>query len=170
MPAVLTTRLNISKIGVISDTHVPTRAAALPASLHEHFKNVDFIIHCGDLVDNNVLIELKAIAPVYAVKGNMDGPDIKEPEELVLFINNTFTVCAAHGTGSPYGLHERLIKKFVSYKPYMILYGHTHTADIGSFNGTLFFNPGSCTAGNVNNSIGLLEIKHDSIERKIIPL
>jgi uncharacterized protein len=170
MPADLTTRVNVSRIGVISDTHIPTRAKQLPSAVFSHFKNVDFIIHCGDLVEENVLIELKAISPVYAVKGNMDGHDIKEPEELVLEINNKFTLCVAHGSGSPFGLKERLVKKFREYKPYMIIHGHTHLPEISEFSGIKIFNPGSGTNGQEYDSIGILDVKTESIDCKIIPL
>jgi putative phosphoesterase len=161
---------SIDRIGVISDSHIPTRANQLPAEIHKHFKGVDFIIHCGDIVGENVLVELETIAPVYAVKGNMDGHDIKAPLEHVLKINNTFTLCAAHGTGSPLDVKERLYKKFMINKPYMILHGHTHCPEISTFRDIVFFNPGSCTHGNDYNSIGVLDIKKDSIDCKIIRL
>lgn len=170
MPADLTTRVNITKIGVISDTHIPTRAKKLPAALHEHFKNTDFIVHCGDIVEKNVLFELGTIAPVYAVKGNMDSHDINEPLELTLLINNKFTLCAAHGTGSPFDIKERLYKKFLHVHPYITLFGHTHTPEISKYLDVVFFNPGSCTHGTDYNSVGILDVMQDSIECKIIPL
>jgi uncharacterized protein len=170
MPAVLTTRVKITKIGVISDTHIPTRAKQLPAAVFSHFKNVDLIIHCGDIVEESVLLELAAICPVRAVKGNMDSHEIKEPDELVLEINNKFILCISHGTGSPFDIKERLFKKFRPNKPYMILYGHTHSPEVSIYADTKFFNPGSCTNGHEYDSIGILDIKSDLIDCKIIPL
>ena len=170
MPADLTTRVNISKIGVISDTHIPTRAKQLPVAVFSHFKGVDLIIHCGDIVEQNVLVELAAIAPVYAVKGNMDSHDIKEPSELIIEINKKFTLCVSHGTGSPFDTKERLSKKFRAYKPYMIIHGHTHLPEISAYSDIKIFNPGSCTNGHDYNSIGILDIKPDLIDCKIIPL
>jgi putative phosphoesterase len=161
---------NIKRIGVISDTHIPSRAKQLPPVIFSHFKNVDFIIHCGDLVEENVLVELKAIAPVYAVKGNMDGHDINEPDEVVLEINNKFILCIAHGTGAPFEIKQRLYKQFMGFKPYMILHGHTHSPEISEFSGAIIFNPGSSTNGSEYDSIGILEVRNDSIDCKIIPL
>ena len=60
------------KVGVISDTHVPAIVPSLPPAVFDIFKGVDLILHAGDIVDLSVLDELRAIAPVEAVAGNMD--------------------------------------------------------------------------------------------------
>ena len=64
-------------IGLISDTHVPKRAICIPQKVFEVFKNADFIIHAGDLVEMSVIDDLEQIAPVLAVHGNMDSLDVK---------------------------------------------------------------------------------------------
>jgi uncharacterized protein len=161
---------NIHRIGVISDTHIPTRATQLPAAVFSGFKDVDLIIHCGDLVEKSVLIELNVIAPVYAVRGNMDGEEIHAPDELVLDINEKFILCIAHGIGPKFGTVERLYKKFREEKPYMLIFGHTHVPEMGNYSDVLTFNPGSATNGSDYNSIGMLEIKQDKIDRSIIRL
>ncbi|EGL83809.1 hypothetical protein CathTA2_0625 [Caldalkalibacillus thermarum TA2.A1] len=64
------------KIGVLSDTHVPKRAKALPAALLEGLKGLDFIIHAGDWQSLEVYDLLSRIAPVDGVAGNVDGEEI----------------------------------------------------------------------------------------------
>ncbi|MGE5482587.1 MAG: metallophosphoesterase family protein [Bacteroidota bacterium] len=64
------------RIGVISDTHVPVRARALPGEVFEIFAGVDLILHAGDLVTLDVLEELETIAPVLAVHGNVDRVEV----------------------------------------------------------------------------------------------
>ncbi len=64
------------RVGVISDTHVPAIARSLPAAVFEVFKGVDLILHAGDVVELSVLDELRTIAPVEAVAGNMDGSEV----------------------------------------------------------------------------------------------
>lgn len=59
-------------IGVISDTHIPERADALPNTVVETFKDVDYIWHAGDLVSTEVKDQLNRIAPTKCVQGNMD--------------------------------------------------------------------------------------------------
>ncbi|MCK5587929.1 MAG: metallophosphoesterase family protein, partial [Candidatus Lokiarchaeota archaeon] len=79
------------KIGLISDTHIPVIAKALPEEVIHVFKKseVSLIIHAGDLVSLTVIGELDKIAPVLAVHGNMDSigvatqlPEINETEIL----------------------------------------------------------------------------------------
>lgn len=64
------------RIGVISDTHVPVRARALPGEVFEIFAGVDLILHAGDLITLNVLDELGSIAQVLAVHGNVDRVEV----------------------------------------------------------------------------------------------
>lgn len=66
------------RIGVISDTHVPVRARALPGAVFDIFAGVDLILHAGDLITLDVLAELQTIAPVLAVHGNVDRPEVIE--------------------------------------------------------------------------------------------
>ena len=58
-------------IGVISDTHIkPNGKRRIPPIVFETFKNVDFILHAGDLNALQVVSELETLAPVFAVHGN----------------------------------------------------------------------------------------------------
>ena len=60
-------------IGIISDTH-----GLLRPEVYEAFHHVDRIIHAGDIGNENILQKLENIAPVTAVRGNMDGRTIRE--------------------------------------------------------------------------------------------
>ena len=60
------------RIGIISDTHIPSRARQLPAFVAQAFAGVDRILHAGDINDYSVLRELNAIAPTESVAGNTD--------------------------------------------------------------------------------------------------
>jgi putative phosphoesterase len=159
---------NVKRIGVISDTHIPARAASLPVSLAEKLAAVDFIIHCGDLVSSTVLKKLASIAPVYAVKGNMDPHEINEPDELIFEINSRFILCAAHGSGPPFNVKAGLLKKFSKYDPDVILFGHTHMQENTNYGNIVFFNPGSCTVGVDNNTIGILTVNSGNISGEIV--
>lgn len=154
---------NIKEIGVISDTHIPTRASRLPEKIKEYFKNVDFIIHCGDIVKEEVILELNLITKTYAIIGNMDSVELNYPSELIFKINNNFIICVTHGYGSPFGIKERLFKKFIEIKPSIILFGHTHSPLNEKYNGITFFNPGSATCGIDVNSIGIIKLFNSEI-------
>ena len=63
-------------VGLVSDTHVPVRAKYIPKTVFKVFENVDFIVHAGDLVSLAVIDQLEQYAPVLAVHGNMDSPQV----------------------------------------------------------------------------------------------
>ncbi|MFH1655529.1 MAG: metallophosphoesterase family protein [Candidatus Omnitrophota bacterium] len=159
------------RIGVISDTHIPNRAKDIPEAVCKDFKEVDLILHVGDFVDISVLEKLKTFAPVKAVVGNMDYPEVVNalPKKDVVKINN-FKIALIHGYGAPIGLQERIRKEFKD-KPDIIVYGHSHKPVNETRDGILFFNPGSATDKIFSpfNSYGIIEI-NDKIEAKIIKL
>lgn len=59
-------------IGLISDTHIPDRAKEIPQKVIDAFKDVDLILHAGDLTSMKVIEELEKIAPTIVIQGNMD--------------------------------------------------------------------------------------------------
>ena len=60
------------RIGLISDTHIPTAGRDLWPQVYDALRGVDLIMHAGDLHDPIVLDWLEALAPVLAVSGNGD--------------------------------------------------------------------------------------------------
>jgi len=169
-------------IGVISDTHIPTRAKNLPAEIKDIFKNVDLIIHAGDFVNFETKKELEKIAPVIAVEGNMDLKEVREklPEGIILKIYN-FKIGIAHSPTSiwlvshlDFGekLAERLAKK---ENLDILVFGHTHRPHLEEFNfegrKILLINPGSPTDPLFyQTAVGLLRITKDSFKGQIIYL
>jgi len=159
------------KIGVLSDTHIPERALQLPEEISHIFKGVDLIIHAGDLVSLDVIRELKKIAPVKAVCGNMDPADARAtlPKKEVITAGK-FKIGVFHGKGAP----ERILtqaKEVFNEKLDVIIFGHSHAALCEKQKGTLFFNPGSPTDTIFApfRSVGILEI-NDEIKGTIVKL
>jgi uncharacterized protein len=119
-------------VGVISDTHGLIRPAALKAlrgSVH--------ILHAGDVGTPEILEELRGIAPVTAVRGNVDREDWAGalPQSQVVEFDGV----------SVYMLH---ILAGLDLKPEAagfsaVIYGHSHAPKIEVKNGVLYFNPGS---------------------------
>src|SRR5687768_4030311 len=75
LPAEFPVERVAARFGLISDTHMPERCPALPASLDRVFRGVDLILHAGDLGELAVLDRLSVVAPVVAVHGNDDTPE-----------------------------------------------------------------------------------------------
>jgi hypothetical protein len=152
-------------IGLISDTHIPTRADKLPEKVSEIFKDVDFIIHSGDFVSLSVAEELEKIAPLYAVQGNMDFQEIREkyPKFAIVKVFN-HTIGVYHGSLNPLKL-EAIARK---YGLSVLVSGHTHMSGIRRKE-TIFINPGSPTNPIFSKrSIGLLRVTKESIEPEIV--
>jgi putative phosphoesterase len=119
-------------IGVISDTHGLLRPEAL-AALHDS----DYIIHAGDIGDPAILTELGEIAPVTAIRGNVDR-DVWAKKIPATNVLEAGAVCV-------YVLHNL---KELDLKPEaagfdVVVSGHTHAAKSEMKNGVLYFNPGS---------------------------
>jgi putative phosphoesterase len=66
------------RVVVLSDTHAPRRWRMCPPQVAEHLRGADLILHAGDVCTASVLAELAQYAPVTAVLGNNDGPDVAD--------------------------------------------------------------------------------------------
>jgi uncharacterized protein len=135
------------KIGVLSDTHIPERAAALPAKLLAGMKGVDLIIHAGDLSELHVLDALRKVCPdVRAVAGNMDPAEVRRllPEKLLLKAGD-FSIGVAHGYGPPGSLPQMMRELFKKDRVDIIIYGHSHQPTCIDDSVPFLFNPGSPT-------------------------
>jgi putative phosphoesterase len=147
------------KVGVLSDTHVPAAARTLPPVLFDIFKGVDLILHAGDIVDLSVLEDLRAIAPVEAVAGNMDDSTAHAmlPSKKVLTLGN-FSVGLIHGKYKIDIQREMIRREFGEVD--LIVYGHSHAPFWGREGDVYFLNPGSPTDKRYApyNSVALLHI------------
>ncbi len=158
-------------IGLISDTHIPSRAQCIPKAVFDTFATVDFIIHAGDLVQLSVIDELEQIAPVLAVHGNMDGPEVSsvfpQINSLKIFDRKIGVV---HDPDTMQGMTKmRELTKENGFD--VLVYGHTHNANIKWEGKTLYINPGSPTnpSSLLNKpSVALLKITKEEITPEII--
>jgi len=161
------------RIGVIADTHIPEKADRIPQKILKDFKNVDIIVHAGDLGDISVLDELNsACKTVKAVWGNMDPPAVRcRLPDRQIFKAGNYKIGVMHGYGPPKGLLKFLSCAFSGEKLDIIIFGHSHEAFNENIEGVLFFNPGSATdqASAEHNSYGIIEI-NGGIETKIIEI
>ena len=149
------------RVGVLSDTHGLLRPEVVDA-----LKGVDQIVHAGDLDTPEILDALKKIAPVTAVKGNMDhgGWTRKLQKTEVLKV----------GRHMLYVLHEidSLDLDPDAAGIGVVIFGHSHNHSIARKNGVLYLNPGGAGHRRFNYSISLaiLTVSDDRIEPRIIEL
>ena len=157
-------------IGVLSDTH----SLIIPAGLLERLKSVDLIIHAGDLCDIHTLKLLKKIAPVKAVQGNMDEPEVKKELPLKeIIICGNFKIGVTHGhIGDTREALKNAMTSFKDDKMDVVIFGHAHQAQSRQIGATLYFNPGS--PNDVTKakflSYGLISIEAGKIKTEIIKI
>jgi uncharacterized protein len=161
-------------VGLISDTHIPSKARNIPETVFKVFENVDYIIHAGDLVDLAIIDELEQFAPVLAVHGNMDSPQVSGafPEINSMKIMD-WRIGVIHDAGVYNGVTKlREIAKQNFFN--VLVYGHTHTSSINWESKTLFINPGSPTAPEppflCKPSVALLKITRESVTPEIVEI
>ena len=158
------------KIYVISDTHVPVVARELPPELLRAMNDAQLIIHAGDLVELSVLEELRAIAPVEAVFGNMDGWATRRPLSAKKVVEaQGKRIGLVHGAGAPWSLPERVLREFENVD--IIVFGHSHQPLREQRGQVLLFNPGSPTDTRFApyRSYGIIEIG-ESVKAEIVRL
>jgi len=123
----------VIRIGVISDTHGLLRPEVAPA-----LAGVEMILHCGDVGNFSVLEELSKIAPVTAIRGNVDreGKCAQLPETEVALAEGRY-IYMLHDLKT---LHlDPAAGRFAA-----VLFGHTHVPNSYTHRGVLYLNPGSC--------------------------
>jgi len=127
------------RIVVLADTHIHL-LEHLPKKIIDALSTVNLIIHAGDFTGVKLLEELKHLKEVKAVQGNMDSMEIKTvlPVKEIIEVENKL-IGITHGSGSPWGIEERVIKMFESNRIDIIVYGHSHRSQNKVIDGILFF-------------------------------
>jgi putative phosphoesterase len=161
------------KVVVLSDTHAPRRWRSCPPLVAERLRNADLILHAGDVCTALVLDELAAYAPVRAVLGNNDGPDVAAwgaPAELEIDLGG-LRVAMIHDSGPAARRAARMRRRFPAAG--LVVFGPSHIPLDQSADGIRIFNPGSPTdrRRQPNGTIGILSITGGVlIEASIIPV
>jgi len=148
-------------IGVISDTHGLLRPEAVDA-----LQGADYIIHAGDIGRSIILDELRSIAPVVAVRGNMDGgwwayqlpvADVLEVNKILIYVIHDISKIDVD-------------PKTANIK--VVISGHTHSPSIGNHDGVLYLNPGSAGPRRSKRpvSVALIKIAGMATKAELITL
>ena len=154
---------------VVADTHVPRRARALPEGLVPYLERADLILHAGDLMDSGLLNELAEYAPVRAVRGNLDPPDLELPETLEVGFGG-IRVAMIHDSGRKQGRRWRLRRRFPDAR--VVIFGHSHIPFLEDESGLMLLNPGSPTdrRRQPRHTFALLHAQAERVRAEILPL
>jgi putative phosphoesterase len=158
---------------VLSDTHAPRFWKRCPAAVAAHLRSADLILHGGDVCVASVLDELAQYAPVVAVCGNNDGPDVVAwgaPESIELDIEG-LPVAMIHDSGQKTGRMPRMRRRFPDAR--LVVFGHSHIPWDEEEDGVRVFNPGSPTdkRRQPHGTLGLLDIVDGVLrDARIVPV
>jgi len=165
------------RVGLIADTHIPRDVKAIPPHVKEAFKNVDLILHAGDIYTGDVLDELENIAPVLAARGNGDW---RLPEDRRLKDNHVLDVGGVrlgmtHGLDYPRSpdYYDAAMERDFGGRVDVLVFGDTHTAMVETLNSVCLVNPGSPALPSNRyelGTVGLLEIAGNKCEARIVQL
>lgn len=153
------------RLGLISDTHGLLRPAVHPA-----LAGVDVILHAGDVCGDDILHELRLIAPVHAVSGNCDVPG--DPN-LPPSFEHTFEdvrVHMSHGHELGRPKPEQLLQSYPDAD--VVIYGHTHRQLIFQLAGRMAVNPGAAGARRFDlaPSVAVMTIDGSRVAVELIEL
>ncbi|MDX2007701.1 MAG: metallophosphoesterase family protein [Meiothermus sp.] len=149
------------RIGVISDTHGLLRPQALVA-----LRGSDLIVHAGDVDGPEVLEGLRRLAPVVAVRGNVDrgafGVSLKEVEFIEV---GGLTLYVRH-------ILDELDLEPAAAGFAAVIYGHSHVPSVEVRRGVVYFNPGSAGPKRFSLpvSLGVILVEGGRVEARLIEL
>jgi uncharacterized protein len=149
------------RVAVLSDTHAPHRWRGCPPAVAAVLEHCELILHAGDVCIAEVLDELSQWAPVHAVLGNNDGPDVQDwgaPETLQLSVAG-LPVGMIHNSGPAAGRAGRLRTLFPDAG--LVIFGHSHVPWDETVASQRAFNPGSPTdrRRQPHGTMGLLDVR-----------
>jgi putative phosphoesterase len=159
------------RIVVLSDTHAPRRWKSCPPAVAVQLRGADLILHAGDVCTAAVLDELAQYAPVTAVAGNNDGPDVAAwgAGETAALAPEGLRVAMIHDSGSATGRLPRMRARFPEAE--LVVFGHSHIPLDAAGAGLRIFNPGSPTdrRRQPHGTLGVLHVADGAlVEARIV--
>jgi putative phosphoesterase len=154
-------KIGCMKIGIISDTHGLLRPEALVA-----LTGVDHILHAGDVGGEAILDVLRAIAPVTAIRGNIDRmgtPALLPATEAIEVGGKLFYLI--------HSVHDLDLNPQAAGID-CVVSGHSHTPGMDRRDGVLFLNPGSAGPRRFKLpvTLALVTIEREGLDAAIVPL
>lgn len=159
------------RIVVLSDTHAPRRWKSCPPAVAAQLRGADLIMHAGDVCTAAVLDELAQYAPVTAVAGNNDGPDVEAwgADETAALAPEGLRVAMIHDSGPAAGRLPRMRARFPAAD--LVVFGHSHIPLDDEGGGLRIFNPGSPTdrRRQPHGTLGVLQVADATlVEARIV--
>lgn len=141
----------MSRIAIVADTHVPSRATGVPDWITDEIEQSDHTIHAGDFDSVQAYERVQELTggDLTSVRGNMDPASLEVSSVTTLEIEEV-TFVVTHGTGSPAGWHQRVVETAREQvgSDAIAVAGHTHEVVDTTIDGIRVLNPGSATGAS----------------------
>jgi putative phosphoesterase len=164
--------MGVRRLAVISDTHLPRGARALPDACLEQLRDADAILHAGDLMELSVLRELEALGPpVHAVRGNVDSAELQARLPLTRIVTvEGARIAMLHDAGPREGRLARLRRRFPDADA--VVFGHSHIPLHEERDGFAIFNPGSPTERrrSPRHTMGIATVADGAVTFELVDL
>jgi uncharacterized protein len=159
------------RIVVLSDTHAPRRWKSCPSAVAAQLRGADLILHAGDVCTAAVLDELAQYAPVTAVVGNNDAPDVAAwgAAETAALTLEGLPAAMIHDSGPAAGRLPRMRARFPEAE--LVVFGHSHIPLDAAGDNLRIFNPGSPTdrRRQPHGTLGVLHVADAAlVEARIV--
>jgi uncharacterized protein len=162
----------VPRLAIISDTHLPRGARALPDACVEQLRAADAILHAGDLIELSVLDDLERIGPpVHAVRGNVDSAELQARLPLTRVVKTGGArIAMIHDGGPADGRLGRLRRRFPDADA--VVFGHSHLPLHEERDGFAIFNPGSPTERRraLRHTMGLATVEDGRVAFELLNL
>lgn len=165
-----------TRIGIVSDTHMPGGLQVMWDEVRTAFEGVDLIFHSGDIVLPTVLDQLEAWAPVVAALGNNDfgmrDPRVAETQWLDV---EGFRIAMVHDMEPEDEPIDTLCRRYLGgERPDVIVTGHTHFERLDYRDGVLQVNSGSPVHPHLWSTrlgtVAVLDLEPGSLRARIVRL
>jgi putative phosphoesterase len=160
-------------VAVLSDTHAPRFWKSCPPAVARRLRDVDLILHAGDVCTAQALDELSAFAPTQVVLGNNDRQEVADwgARPTLETTLEGLRVAMVHDSGPAAGRSARLRRMFPDAD--LVIFGHSHIPWDATTDGQRSFNPGSPTdrRRQPRGTMGLLRISDGRLRSaRIVPV
>jgi hypothetical protein len=160
------------RLAIISDTHLPRGARALPPACVERLRDADAILHAGDLIESPVLADLERLGPpVHVVRGNVDSAELQARLPLTRIVEAAGArIAMVHDAGPTAGRLAHLRARFPNADA--VVFGHSHLPLLEERDGFAIFNPGSPTERRraPHHTMGIATVHHGRITFELLEL
>ncbi len=153
-------------LGVVSDSH-----GWLNPRVCDVFRDVDEILHAGDIESERVIEALERIAPVVAVRGNVDRGLLAARYRSWCDLEvEGYRLLLVHRGGKVLQADPQLAPILRRVSPDIVVYGHTHLAECGWEDGVYYLNPGlgGRPGRGIRPSVALLTVEPGRVEGEIV--